>query len=99
MLTELGHIIYEDKERVISVATAPDGIKEYRIEQKHRPCYYCKKSVRKESGGWLKHPDVVKLMKPKYFCRTHYIELKQLLKSLKPKRNRKNDFYDYDKRD
>ena len=39
MLTELGNIIYGDTERVISVATIPDGIKEYRIEQKHRPCY------------------------------------------------------------
>ena len=83
MLTELGHIIYEDKERVISVATAPDGIKEYRIEQKHRPCFYCKKSVRKESGGWLTSDKVTKLIIPKYFCRTHYGELKELLKQLK----------------
>ena len=83
MLTELGHIIYEDKERVISVANIPDGIKEYRIEQKHRPCFYCKKSVRKESGGWLTSDKVAKLTTPKYFCRNHYRELKAIPKRLK----------------
>ena len=83
MLTELGNIIYEDTERVISVAIIPDGIKEYRIEKKHRPCFYCKKSVRKESGGWLISEKVAKLTTPKYFCRTHYSELKAILKRLK----------------
>ena len=83
MLTELGTIIYKDKDRVISVATLPDGIKEYRIEQLHRKCFYCNKSVRKESGGWIRSDKVTKLVVPKFFCRTHYIELKVLLKSIK----------------
>ena len=83
MLTELGTIIYKDDDRVISVAILPEGTKEYRIEQLKRNCFYCNKSVHKDSGGWLRSDKATKLVLPKFFCRSHYTELKVLLKSIK----------------